>query len=310
MAARQAREVDLGEGDGVGGAGLEVDRPVGQVAQVADEVVLGGLGLLERGSPERSRPEPPAAGGVAARLARLHLDDEEAVLGMDDEEVDLGVVRGPAGRVRATSGRCGKGGTRGGGRRGDVVDVALGGLAAGLGDLLDRNLIPRSRSAQRTARSSVSRLAVAIGGRGRAALSPRRPGAGRSRSASWVPGSSIAGPRDRAVPSADLSEGGVIGRDLLVNGSVEQIRAIALDDRTVTRSQGESDDASREWIDMRDLEHRLDASEAVELDQFPSHPGALSSIVVELRTVDCDPLDEQGQCTRRQGSRQDLSGLY
>ena len=69
----------------------------GKVADRPDEVVLGVLGLLEGTPRELAVAEEPAIVAVAAWLAGLGLDHEEAIVGIDDDDVGLAVVRGPRG---------------------------------------------------------------------------------------------------------------------------------------------------------------------------------------------------------------------
>ena len=89
---RQAGEVDVGKGDGVPGSQLAAGRPVRQGLDRALEVVLGVLGLLERRAIKLPVAEVPGAVGHARRPG-LDLDHEQAVVGMDDDDVGLAVVR-------------------------------------------------------------------------------------------------------------------------------------------------------------------------------------------------------------------------
>ena len=143
MVPREAGEVDVGEGDGVADPWLAVRRPVRQVGQGAAEVVLGRLGLGERRAVELLRANVPAAVGGSTWLARLDLDDKQAELGMNDDEVRLAVVRRPRAPgpgapadvlVDAVLGWEG--------RPERLVDVPLGGLPARLGDLVDQPAPP------------------------------------------------------------------------------------------------------------------------------------------------------------------------
>ncbi len=66
--------------------------PVGQRLELAEELVLAPHRLLERRVIERQVAQPPAALVVAGGLAVLHLEDEQAVLRVGDDEVRLAVL--------------------------------------------------------------------------------------------------------------------------------------------------------------------------------------------------------------------------
>ena len=133
--ARQAREVDVGEGHRVPGQRLDAARPVGQVDELGAQEVLAVLGLLEGRLLERDRADVPAALMVSGGLARLHLEHEQTMLGVGDDRVRLPVARGavdahgpgpPDVGVEAVVAR-GQGGPQA------RLDVALGVLSAGHG---------------------------------------------------------------------------------------------------------------------------------------------------------------------------------
>ena len=101
MAAGQAREVDVRQGDRVAGARLGPRRPVRHLGELADELVLAVPRLVERIAAELVAADPPAPGVIARRDAGLHLEDEDPVLRVDDDEVRLAVPRRPAVAHRA-----------------------------------------------------------------------------------------------------------------------------------------------------------------------------------------------------------------
>src|SRR5664279_4750839 len=70
--------------------------PVGQRLEFADELVLAVAGLLERVTAELVPADPPAPGVIARRGARLHFEDEDPHLLVDDHEVRFAVPRWPA----------------------------------------------------------------------------------------------------------------------------------------------------------------------------------------------------------------------
>ena len=98
MPGWQAREVDRRESHAVAGVrlgaavGAALRRPARQRDQLADELVPAAERLHERGAVEEDRPEPPASLPVAARLAGLHLEDQDPALGMGDDEVRFAVL--------------------------------------------------------------------------------------------------------------------------------------------------------------------------------------------------------------------------
>ena len=96
MAAREAGEIDVGKRDGVAGPQVLVARPARQRLDRPPEVVLVVFGLLVRRPRQLVPADEPAALGIAARCAFLHLDHEQAVVGIDDDDVGLAVVCGPA----------------------------------------------------------------------------------------------------------------------------------------------------------------------------------------------------------------------
>lgn len=65
VAARQAREVHAGQRDGVPGPRLDVGRPVGQPAQLLDQLVLARHRLLDRGPVQRVPADEPSALPIA-----------------------------------------------------------------------------------------------------------------------------------------------------------------------------------------------------------------------------------------------------
>ena len=101
MAAGQAREVDVRQGDRVAGARLGPRRPVRHVGELADQLVLALLRLRERVAVQLATADPPAPSVVARRDPGLGLEDEDPVLGVDDDEVRLAVARRPAVAHRA-----------------------------------------------------------------------------------------------------------------------------------------------------------------------------------------------------------------
>jgi hypothetical protein len=94
VAAGQAREVDIRQGDRVACARLGPRRPIRHLGELADELVLALHGLRERALVELAAADPPAPGVVARRRPGLHLKDEDPVLGVDDDEVGFAVPRG------------------------------------------------------------------------------------------------------------------------------------------------------------------------------------------------------------------------
>jgi hypothetical protein len=101
MAARQAREVDVRQRDRVAGARLGTRRPARHVGELADQLVLALLRLRERVAVELASADPPAPGVVARRDPGLHLEDEDPVVRVDDDEIRFAVPRGPAVAQRA-----------------------------------------------------------------------------------------------------------------------------------------------------------------------------------------------------------------
>jgi hypothetical protein len=101
VAAGQAREVDLRQGDRVAGARLGPRRPVRHVGELADQLVLALHRLRERALVEREATDPPAPCAVARRDPGLHLENQDPVLRVDDDEVRLAVPRRPAVAHRA-----------------------------------------------------------------------------------------------------------------------------------------------------------------------------------------------------------------
>jgi hypothetical protein len=101
VAAGQAFEVDLRQGDRVAGARLGPWRPVRHVGELADELVLALLRLRERVAVQLATADPPAPGVVARRDPGLHLEDQDPMVGMDDDEVRLAVPGRPAVAHRA-----------------------------------------------------------------------------------------------------------------------------------------------------------------------------------------------------------------
>ncbi len=93
VAGREGREVRVGEGDGVARARAMVGWQGEHLADRVGEVSLRRLGLLERAARQGVVADEPAAGAVPTRLAGLGLDHQQAVLGMDDDEVGFAVVR-------------------------------------------------------------------------------------------------------------------------------------------------------------------------------------------------------------------------
>jgi hypothetical protein len=93
MASPEAREVDVGQGDRVARARSAPGRPVGQVDELVEEGVLALLGLEDGRTLGPQRADPPSALGVAARLAGLHLDGQEAVVGVGDDQVGFAIDR-------------------------------------------------------------------------------------------------------------------------------------------------------------------------------------------------------------------------
>ena len=142
--ARQAGEVDVGEGHRVPGQRFDAARPVGQVDELGAQEVLAVLGLLEGRLLERDGADVPASVVVSRGLARLHLEHEQAVLGMGDDRVRLPVARRAAGAhgpgpldvdVEAVVAR------RQGGPQA-FLDVALGVLSAGHGARMSLDAAP------------------------------------------------------------------------------------------------------------------------------------------------------------------------
>jgi len=99
VAARQAGQVDVGQGDRVTGSRLRPRGPVGQRLELADELVLAVARLGEGVAVELVPADPPAPLAVARRGARLHLQNEDPALLVDDHEVRLAVAGRPAGRI-------------------------------------------------------------------------------------------------------------------------------------------------------------------------------------------------------------------
>jgi hypothetical protein len=73
-----AREVDVGQGDGVAGDRMEAPRRVGQLGQLAHERVHARRRLLERVRAQLVAARVPAAVRVPSDLAGLDLEHEEA----------------------------------------------------------------------------------------------------------------------------------------------------------------------------------------------------------------------------------------
>ena len=96
VAARQAREVDVRQGDRVAGTRLGPRRPVCHLGELADQLVLAVLRLRERVAVHRAVADPPAPGVVARRDTRLHLEDEDPVPRVHDDEVRLAVPWWPS----------------------------------------------------------------------------------------------------------------------------------------------------------------------------------------------------------------------
>ena len=84
-------EIDIGERDGVARDRREVGLPVGQLAELLDQGVLAGGGLLER-TARQALAGVPRSGAVTADLAGLHLDDEQAAIRVADDDVRLALV--------------------------------------------------------------------------------------------------------------------------------------------------------------------------------------------------------------------------
>jgi len=85
----------------VAGARLGPRRPVRHLGELANELVLALLRLRERVAVQLATADPPAPGVVARRDPRLHLQDQDPVVGVDDDEVRFAVPRGPAVAHRA-----------------------------------------------------------------------------------------------------------------------------------------------------------------------------------------------------------------
>ena len=103
MARRQAREVDRREGDAVAGVrlGAVVAAALRRPARAARRACgRAGAGCASPGRTgdcsSEDRPEPPATVPVAARLAVLHLEDQDPALRVGDDEVGLAVLGRPA----------------------------------------------------------------------------------------------------------------------------------------------------------------------------------------------------------------------
>lgn len=95
MTGREAGQVDIREGDRVAAPRSLAGRPAGQVGKRQAKRPLGALGLLERRLVEEEVAEVPAPLAVARRAAGLHLDHQEASVGVDDHEVRLAVAGRP-----------------------------------------------------------------------------------------------------------------------------------------------------------------------------------------------------------------------
>ena len=97
-----ARQIDIGQGDGVAGDRMEVRRSARELVELPKQGVKAPPGLFEGIGDERVAAREPAAARVAPDLAALDLDDEEAAIRMGDHEIrlavaDLAVVAGSPG---------------------------------------------------------------------------------------------------------------------------------------------------------------------------------------------------------------------
>ena len=128
----EARDLDVGERDRVADDRVEVGRPVRQLAQLGDEAVVAVRGLLERRAIQLAVAGPPAAEAVARDRAALDLDDQEALVGVGDDDVRLALAHEAAVRPDDPRDVLEEDVVGGQGRAEALVDAALGALAEAL----------------------------------------------------------------------------------------------------------------------------------------------------------------------------------
>ena len=89
-------ELDVRQGDGLACDRDEPRRPIGQLGELLDQGIAAVGGLLERTPRKFASAGPPPTRTVPSDPAGLHLDHEDAALGVADHDVRLAATVSPA----------------------------------------------------------------------------------------------------------------------------------------------------------------------------------------------------------------------